>query len=199
VVILFSSQRPERLWDPPGGKAAGTCSWPLPSSVKFKNNGAIPPFLHTSSWIKNKFAFCFKFLSEIVTRIRFPDFRLYEEESVNRSQMDIKSKIRYIRTRKKKHLFLDISSTNTDTLVPSIYQCVWNPQYRSILTVVRHFRTSVSSANFERPWENFSTQLWSALRDKYFPSVNRKYFFINILWIESFCPQKSAQHNAVHR
>jgi hypothetical protein len=25
---------------------------------------------------------------------------------------------------KKRHLFLDISSTNTDTLVPMLYQCV---------------------------------------------------------------------------
>jgi hypothetical protein len=47
----------------------------------------------------------------------------YEGESVNRSQMDIKRKTRDIRNWKK-HLFLDISSTNTDTLVPSLYQCV---------------------------------------------------------------------------
>jgi hypothetical protein len=39
-------------------------------------------------------------------------------ESVNRTQMNIKHKTRYIRNWKK-HLFLDISSTNVDTLVPS--------------------------------------------------------------------------------
>jgi hypothetical protein len=38
--------------------------------------------------------------------------------------MDIKRKTRDIRTWKQKHLFLDISSTNTDTLVSSLYQCV---------------------------------------------------------------------------
>jgi hypothetical protein len=48
---------------------------------------------------------------------------MYEGESVNRSQMDIKRKTYYIRTTKK-HLFLDISSTNIDILVLSLYQCV---------------------------------------------------------------------------
>jgi hypothetical protein len=47
----------------------------------------------------------------------------YEGESVNRSQMDIKLKTCDIQTWKK-HLFLDISSTNIDTLVPSLYECV---------------------------------------------------------------------------
>jgi hypothetical protein len=37
--------------------------------------------------------------------------------------MDIKSKTCDIRT-EGKHLFLDISSTNIDTLVPSLHQCV---------------------------------------------------------------------------
>jgi hypothetical protein len=37
--------------------------------------------------------------------------------------MEIKRKTCDIRTRKK-HLFLDISSTNIDTIVPSLYQCV---------------------------------------------------------------------------
>jgi hypothetical protein len=39
--------------------------------------------------------------------------------------MDIKYKTCDIRTREK-HLFLDISSTNIDTLVPSLYHCVEN-------------------------------------------------------------------------
>jgi hypothetical protein len=49
--------------------------------------------------------------------------RLYEGESANRPQMDIKRKICDIRSWEK-HLFLDISSINIDTLVPSLYQCV---------------------------------------------------------------------------
>jgi hypothetical protein len=43
----------------------------------------------------------------------------YEGVSVNRSQMGIKLQTRDITTLKK-HLFLDISSTNTD-IVPSLY------------------------------------------------------------------------------
>jgi hypothetical protein len=39
----------------------------------------------------------------------------YEGEPLNKSQMDIKSKTRDIQTRHK-HIFLDISSTNIDTL-----------------------------------------------------------------------------------
>jgi hypothetical protein len=38
--------------------------------------------------------------------------------------MDIKRKTSYIRTCKKLIYFLDISPSNTDTLVPSLYQCV---------------------------------------------------------------------------
>jgi hypothetical protein len=40
--------------------------------------------------------------------------------------MDIQSKTCVIGTwgKKKKHVFLDISSTNTDTFVPYFYQCV---------------------------------------------------------------------------
>jgi hypothetical protein len=45
----------------------------------------------------------------------------YEEESVNGSKMDIKRKTCDIRTWGK--MFLDISSTNIDTLVPPLYQC----------------------------------------------------------------------------
>jgi hypothetical protein len=39
-----------------------------------------------------------------------------------RSQMDVKRKVCDIPTGGK-HLFLDISSTNIDTLAPSLYQC----------------------------------------------------------------------------
>jgi hypothetical protein len=45
---------------------------------------------------------------------------LYKGESVNRSQMDIKRETCDIRTWRK-HLFRDITSTDTDTLVPSLY------------------------------------------------------------------------------
>jgi hypothetical protein len=44
-------------------------------------------------------------------------------ESVNRPQMDINIK-HVIFEPGKKHLILDISFINIDTLVPSLYQCV---------------------------------------------------------------------------
>jgi hypothetical protein len=73
--------------------------------------------------------------------------------------MDIKRKTCDIRTWKKKHLFLDMSSTNIGTPVPSLYHCV---EMRSIevLTVVSATTapSSASSATFES-LENFSTEL----------------------------------------
>jgi hypothetical protein len=51
-------------------------------------------------------------------------FAKYAGQSVNRTQMDIRRKHVIFELRKKKHLFLDISSTNIDKLVPSLYQCL---------------------------------------------------------------------------
>jgi hypothetical protein len=46
-----------------------------------------------------------------------------EGESVKRPQIDIH--VNHVKMgRGKKYLFLDISSTYIDTLVPSLYQCV---------------------------------------------------------------------------
>jgi hypothetical protein len=59
---------------------------------------------------------------------------MYVGESVNKLQMDIKHKICDIRTWKK-HLSLDISSTNIDTLVPSLCQGVETCSTEVFLTV----------------------------------------------------------------
>jgi hypothetical protein len=70
--------------------------------------------------------------------------------------MDIKRKTRDIRTWEK-HLFLDISSTNIDTLVPSLYQCVETRSIEVVCTVV-----SATSATPFQPFvisETFATQL----------------------------------------
>jgi hypothetical protein len=48
---------------------------------------------------------------------------LYEEKSVNKQKIDIKLKIMGIQTFKK-HLFLDIPSSNIDKFVASLYQRV---------------------------------------------------------------------------
>jgi hypothetical protein len=46
---------------------------------------------------------------------------MYEGQSVNMSQIDIKHKICNIRKLETKFLFLDIFTTNTDTLVLSLF------------------------------------------------------------------------------
>jgi hypothetical protein len=84
----------------------------------------------------------------------------------------------------KKHLYLDISSTNNDTLVPSLCHVRRNLQHRSLLTVI--------SATFEHPWENFSTQFWTALSDKHLPRLIENFLYEYPLhWV--FLPTKT--HN----
>jgi hypothetical protein len=85
-----------------------------------------------------------------------------ERESVNRLQMNIKHETCNVRNWKK-HLFLDVSITNIDTLVTPPFQPL-------------------------RYQRNVCHQGWQTL-----PTVNRKHSFMNMLCIESFCPQKT--HN----
>jgi hypothetical protein len=84
--------------------------------------------------------------------------------------MDIKRKTYDTRTWKKR-LFLDISSTNIDTLVPSLYQCAETCSIEAfgLLSQDTSAPGRASSATFQRPWENFLTQLRTALRDRRFP------------------------------
>jgi hypothetical protein len=93
-------------------------------------------------------------------------FTSYEGESVNRSQMDIKLKTCDIRTWMK-HLFLDIFSTNIDTLVPLLYQCVETRSIEVFWLLSQSFPHIVGH-HLRLSWESFSTQLWTALRDKSF-------------------------------
>jgi hypothetical protein len=111
--------------------------------------------------------------------------------------MDVKHKTCDIRTWKKKHSFLDISSANIDTLVLSLYQCVeiCNTEvFWLMCQQLPHLRFNIFVIS-----ETFATQLWTCLMRETLPTVNRKHFFVNILFIESFCPQKDAQQNAVLR
>jgi hypothetical protein len=78
----------------------------------------------------------------------------------------------------RKHLFLYISSTNTDTLVPSLYQCVEPPAKKSFECCLSHlWIISKRSTTFLEPL--YETN-----------SSHSKHFFMNILCLESFCPQK---------
>jgi hypothetical protein len=103
---------------------------------------------------------------------------IYEEESVNRSQMDIKRKICDIRTWKK-HLFFEISSTNIDTLVPSLYQ--HRPQDGSFSAVVS--ATSAPPFHILRHQQNIFHPVVNRFTRQSLPTVNRKHFSVNIFYI----------------
>jgi hypothetical protein len=75
------------------------------------------------------------------------------------SQMDIKRKTCDIRTWKK-HLFLGISSTNIDTLVPSLYQCV-ETRSKSFDCCLSHFCTSISTSSSEKRLPYSCEQLYA--------------------------------------
>jgi hypothetical protein len=92
--------------------------------------------------------------------------RIYEGESVNKPQMDIKRKTCDIWTWKK-HSFLDIPSTSIDTHDTSLYKSV---ETRSIKVLwllsqpLPHLRFNLFVIS-----ETFFTLMWTALRDKHFP------------------------------
>jgi hypothetical protein len=76
----------------------------------------------------------------------YAELLYYEGESVNTSKIDIKRKTCDIRTWKN-HLFLDISSTNIDALVSSLYQCVETSGIDIFYFYLNHFRNSVSNSS----------------------------------------------------
>jgi hypothetical protein len=119
-------------------------------------------------------------------------YYLHEGDSITRSQMDIKRKTCDIRIWEK-HLSIDMSSTNIDTLVPSLYQCV---ETRSIEVFwllsqpLPHLRfnlfvTSETFATFLDPVGNSFTR-------QILPTVKTEHLFMNISFIESFCSQKKS-------
>jgi hypothetical protein len=115
---------------------------------------------------------------------------IYEGESVDRTQMNTKHKTSDIRKRPN-HKFLDISSTSIDALVPSLYPCVEN---RRIDVSATFARVRASSVTYFRPFlREFFNPVVSRFTWQTLPTVERKHFFMNILCIESFWPQKT--HN----
>jgi hypothetical protein len=70
----------------------------------------------------------------------------YKGESVNRSQINIKCKTCDIPTWEK-HLFLDISSTNTATLFPSLHQCIKTSSTKSFGCCLIQFCTFISTSS----------------------------------------------------
>jgi hypothetical protein len=89
------------------------------------------------------------------------------EQSVNRSQIGRQYKTYDIRTCEK-YLFLNISSTNIDTLVPSLYHCfeTYSTEVFWLLSQpLPYLRFNLFVIS-----ETFATQLWTALRDKHVPT-----------------------------
>jgi hypothetical protein len=72
----------------------------------------------------------------------------YVGESVNRSQMNTTRKRSEIRTCKN-NLFLGITSTNIDTLVPSLYQCVETRSIKVSSTSAPPFETCLLLCTFD--------------------------------------------------
>jgi hypothetical protein len=103
----------------------------------------------------------------------------YEGQSVTESQMDTKHKMCYIRTWEK-HLFLYISSTNIDTLVPSLYQWVETRRtevYCLLSQPFLHFHFNLFVITKKIP--TFLDPSVNRFTRQTLPTVNRKYF----LWI----------------
>jgi hypothetical protein len=112
-----------------------------------------------------------------------------DEDSVNRSRMDIWRKTCDIRTWGR-HLFLDISSAKYWYNYLIALPVRRNPRNRNLLTVV----SATSSPPFQtlRHQRNISHPAVNRFTRQTIPIVNRKSFFMNILCLESFCSQKAS-------
>jgi hypothetical protein len=113
-------------------------------------------------------------------------FLLYDGESVNRSQMDIRRKTCDIRSWRK-YLFLDITSTNIDTFFHRFNSASKSTAQKSSDCCLSHSFTSVSTSSSLRKYIN---QVLNRFTRQTLPTVNRKHFFIHILCIEPLCPEK---------
>jgi hypothetical protein len=82
-------------------------------------------------------------------------------------------------TEKKKNIFLDISSTNIDTLVPSPYQCVETRSTEIFWLSAPPFQPLHHQPNVSRP--NYES-LYAAKC----PTVNTKHFFMVSFALSSF-------------
>jgi predicted rRNA methylase YqxC with S4 and FtsJ domains len=83
---------------------------------------------------------------------------------------------------KKEHLFLDVSFTSIDTLVPSLYQCVETRRNRLIVV------SAISKPSFQalRHQRNVCHPVVNSFTRQTLLNVHTKHFFVT----ESFCPQR---------
>jgi hypothetical protein len=90
---------------------------------------------------------------------------------------------------KKKFLFLDISSTNTDTLVSSLYQCVKTHSIEVFWLLSQPL--PFQPLRHQRNLCHVSWPSCEPLCATNIPTASRKRFIMNILCIESFWPQET--------
>jgi hypothetical protein len=110
---------------------------------------------------------------------------MYEGESVNMSQMDIRRKACDIRNWKKnisRHILRQHRYT-----CPIALPVRRHPQHRSLLTVVS--ATSASPFQPLRHQRNFCHPVVNCFTRQTLPTVNMKHFFMNV-FIEALYPQK---------
>jgi hypothetical protein len=119
------------------------------------------------------------------------DRRFLWERTSKGSQMDIKRKT-YDIWSWEKHLFLDISSTDIDTPVPSLYQRVETVTitvFWLLSQPLPHLRF-----NFFVISETFVTQLWSALRNKHLsPKIGNISLIISLYWVLLLTKNRTAE------
>jgi hypothetical protein len=84
-------------------------------------------------------------------------------------------------------LFLDISSASIDTFVPSLYQCVKTCSIFFLSVVSAIFAPLFQPVCHQR---NVANTVVNRFSQQTLPTINRKHFFMNIIFSESFCPQK---------
>jgi hypothetical protein len=160
--------------------SGGICSSPRPRCGGRRNWNTI---LNLYSYLLQYQVIC-RPVCESVCMLKYVLYVLYEGESINRSEMNIKHKICNIWTWKK-HLFLEHILHQHWYTCPFALPVRRSPQHWSLLTVVSTtyappFQTLRDRRNVCHPDVNRFTQ-------QTLPTVYRKHFFMNIFCI---CPQK---------
>jgi hypothetical protein len=114
-------------------------------------------------------------------------------ESANRSKIDIKRKKYHILTRKKMYF-----STHPQLTLIHLSHCFTSASKPATLKSVVS-ATSAPPFQGHRKQRNVCHSVMKRFMRQTLPTENMKYFFINILSIVSFSPQKIAQQNAALR
>jgi hypothetical protein len=105
-------------------------------------------------------------------------------ESVNMSQMDIKSKTCDIRNWRGKNIYFSTYPPQRSVHLSHRFTSSSKP------TAYTSASGRATSANFVRPWENSLNPIMDRFTRWTLPTVYMKHFFVNILCIKSSCSQK---------